>query len=185
MSRLQKSTRTWKTLSSRIVYQGRLITVREDQVIKPNNEKGIYSFVSIPPTVGIVPLDEELNMYLCKQFRYIFREASWEIPRGFVQNRETALQAAKRELGEEAKVGSRKIRLIGSLKLSAGVLNEEANIFLAENVFPRRLKGVDDKEIAEIKRFPFKEVVELIKENIISDGLTVGAILKVKEILRL
>jgi 8-oxo-dGTP pyrophosphatase MutT (NUDIX family) len=173
----------WKKLSSKVVYRNRFITVREDNVIKPDGSKGIYGYVEIPRTFGIVPIDNKLNIYLCKQFRYIFQDYSWEIPRGFVDKGEGVLQAAERELKEEAGLKAKKLIKLGSLRLSIGILNEEADVFLAENVLPIKDGEIDKDEIKEVKKFPFSVVLGWIKKSKIVDGLTVGAILKVKQYL--
>lgn len=86
-----------KTLSSRIVYKNSVITVYEDKVVWPDGTTGIYAFSSVPRTVGIVPIDKNFSIYLCRQYRHIFKDYSWEIPRGMVEKNETTIQAAERE----------------------------------------------------------------------------------------
>lgn len=97
----------WKTLSSRVVYKNSVITVKEDKVIFPNGNVGVYAFTSVPRTVGIVPIDKNLCIYLCKQYRYIFKDESWEIPRGIVEKNETSRKAAERE--RERVIGRSKV----------------------------------------------------------------------------
>lgn len=171
----------WKTLSSKTVYKNKLIAVQEDEVIRPDRSKGIYGYMKIPRTVGIVAMDSSHFIYLCNQVRYIFKENSWEIPRGFVDNSENPMQAAIRELREEAGLSSQNIMSVGSIRTSIGVLDEEAEIFLARDVVD---EGFTDEshEIDKVRKFTLKDILKMIKENKIKDGLTIGAIQKINVI---
>lgn len=165
----------WKTLSSKTVYKNKFIKVVEDEVIRPDGTKGIYGYTKIPQTVGIVAVDNSNFIYLCKQSRYIFHEDSWEIPRGFVEKGENAKQAAIRELKEEAGLSTNNMLLVGSIRTSIGVLNEDAKIFLARDVISKRFTG-ESHEIEKVEKLRLEEVLKMIRENKIKDGLTIGAI---------
>lgn len=175
---MKKANNPWQTLSSRVVYKNPYIELVEEKVIKPNGKKGIYGFVKARKTVGIVAVDDNMNFYLCKQFRYIFKDQTLEIPRGFVENGETPTRAAIRELKEEANLSAKKLERIGSLRLSAGLLDEEAEVFLAKNVRPTMDTFTDtEREIKEVLKFTLKEMLSMINKGEIKDGLTVGSIL--------
>ena len=171
----------WKTISSKTVYNGRYIKVREDLVIRPDGKRSIYAFVQVPRTVGVVPVDGDSNVYLCKQFRYIFQDESWEIPRGFVDRGETVQEAARRELKEEAGLETDTLQDIGKLRLSIGLIDEEAKLYLAYRVFS--IQKYDKNEVMEVKKFSLPEALKLIDTNEIKDGLTIGAVLRVRQIL--
>ncbi|HCR81482.1 MAG: Hydrolase, NUDIX family [Candidatus Pacebacteria bacterium GW2011_GWB1_47_8] len=171
-------------LTSKVVYKNPWITVKEDTVRWPSGKEGIYGYVEIPKTVGIVALDDEQNVFLCQQYRYIFQQFNWEIPRGFVNQGETTLEAAKRELQEEAGVTVQDMEPLGFMWQSVGLINEEAHLFLAHHIKAFQPKQVDSDEIKKVAKFPLEEVVEKIKANEITDGLTVGAVLKAYEFLK-
>ena len=46
-----------KTIASRVVYQNRWMTVREDEIERLDGSRGIYSFVEKPTAAIIIPLD--------------------------------------------------------------------------------------------------------------------------------
>lgn len=73
--------------------------------------------------------------------------------------------------------------MVGSLKLSAGILNENCHIYLARNVTLLTVRRDEEKEIKKVKKFSLKKVLEMVEDNEIDDGLTVGAILKVNQLL--
>jgi len=171
----------WKTLSSITQYKNQYITLVEDKVIKPDGKEGIYGYVKVRPTLGIVPVDKNNNIYLCRQFRYIFKDESWEIPRGFLDDKETVEKAVRRELNEEAGLVSSTLTFIGSLRLSIGVIDEQCKIYLAQDLSQDKNFKLQKNEIEEVKCFPFNEVLAMIKEGKILDGLTVGTVLMAKE----
>src|SRR5215211_6451277 len=91
----------WLTVSSRQVYDNSWISVREDQVIRPDGEPGIYGAVHYKNTaVGILPF-EDGEIYLVGQYRYVLERYSLEIPEGGCPEGEDVLAAAQRELEEE------------------------------------------------------------------------------------
>lgn len=170
------------TISSRIVYNNPWITVREDDVIHPSGEKGIYGFVETLPTVGIVPLEGFDFVWLCQQYRYIFKDYSWEIPRGFANANEDISLAAHRELAEEAGFVSTNMIRLGGLRLSSGILNEEAQVYLARDIKRKRSKQ-DNSEIISVQKFSMSRIHTMIKDNRIKDGLTIGSLSLVMEFL--
>ncbi len=92
----------WKTLQSKVTYQNAWITVREHDVIRPDGKPGIYGVVETRIATGVVALTDSHEIYLVGQYRYPTNEYSWEIIEGGSDPQETALDAAKRELKEEA-----------------------------------------------------------------------------------
>lgn len=175
----------WKTISSSVKYKSPYITVIEDEVIKPDGSEGKYSYVKTLQTLSIVPLDKKNNLYLCRQYRYIFKDYSLEIPRGFVDKGETIEQAARRELKEEAGVIADKVEQIGELRLSIGLIDEHAKVYLAQDLKEVKVFTPQANEISKVNKYPLEKVVQMIKEGEIKDGLTVGAVLLAKAYLRL
>jgi len=173
-----KTNNPWRKLSSRKIYANAWITLEEDQVLTPCGTHGVYGKV-MPKgkAVGIVALDDNGNIYLVGQFRYMLDEYSWEIPEGASNLDETPLDTAKRELKEETGLIAEEWTFLMRLHTSNSFTDEEAFIFLARNLI-QSTPEPDDEECLEIKRIPFRNALEMVLRGEITDAMSVAAIFK-------
>src|SRR5215218_5146951 len=133
----------WRMLDSRRVYENPWISVREDSVIRPDGEPGIYGVVHYKNTaVGVVPVEDD-HVYLVGQYRYPLECYSWEIPEGGCPEGEDTLEAARRELKEETGLEAGSWSKLGEAFLSNSVADEHAVWYLARTSSPasRRTKA--------------------------------------------
>ena len=169
----------WRTLDTRVVYANSWITVREDSVIRPDGQPGIYGIVEIPPSVGILALDDRDEIALVSQWRYTLGKMSLEIPTGGSEAGESILEAAGRELAEEAGVTAASWIPLGSIDNSNGVTTDVSHIFLARGLAPlpggQRRQG--DEQI-EVVWMPFGEAVKAALAGDITESVSVAGILK-------
>jgi 8-oxo-dGTP pyrophosphatase MutT (NUDIX family) len=169
----------WRTLDTRVVYANSWITVREDSVIRPDGQPGIYGVVEIPPSVGIVALTERDEIALVSQWRYTLGKMSLEIPTGGSEPGETIAQAAGRELAEEAGVAAATWTPLGSIDNSNGITTDVAHIFLARGLAP--LPGGQPRqgdEQIEVVWMPFGEAVQAALAGTITESVSVAGILR-------
>ena len=97
----------WRTESRRVVFDNGQLRLCEDEVVQPDGEPGTYVYLEVPrPVVGIVPIDEDHQVYLVRQWRYPWRRNSWEIPSGGGELGESPLDGARREPGQERHHGN-------------------------------------------------------------------------------
>jgi 8-oxo-dGTP pyrophosphatase MutT (NUDIX family) len=168
----------WQTLDSKAIYENPWISVREDQVLKPNGQPGIYGVVTFKnKAVGIVPIDEEGNTYLVGQYRYTLHSYSWEIPEGGSPMNETAFQTAKRELIEETGLTALKWLDIGPIHTSNSVTDEVGYLFLATHL-TQGISEPEDTEQLIVKKLPLSEAVKMVIKGEISDSLSIAGLLK-------
>ena len=167
----------WRTLDTRVVYANSWITVREDSVIRPDGQPGIYGVVEIPPSVGIVALADGNEIALVSQWRYTLGKMSLEIPTGGSEAGETILEAAARELAEEAGLAAATWIPLGCIDNSNGITTDVAHIFLAHGLAPlpggQRRQG--DEQI-EVVWMPFGEAVEAALAGDITESVSVAGI---------
>jgi 8-oxo-dGTP pyrophosphatase MutT (NUDIX family) len=189
----------WRTLACRVVYANSWMTVREDSVIRPDGQPGIYGVVEIRPSVGIIAIDDsprgasaaqdgaaatEPRIALVSQWRYTLGRVSLEIPTGGSEAGERLLDAARRELAEEVGGAADGWVWAGSVDNSNGLTTDVSHIFIARALTP--LPGGQERqgdEEIEVVWLPFSEAVAKVLAGEITESVSVAGILKA-EVLR-
>ncbi len=170
----------WKILTDKDIYNNPWIHVTEYNVINPSGGKGIYGKVHFKNlAIGIIPLDEELNTWIVGQYRFPINKYSWEIPEGGGLIGSDPVEAAKRELQEEAGLSANKWTELMKLHLSNSVTDESSIIFLARDLVAGKATP-EDTESLVVKKLPFDEVYTMVCNGEITDVMSVAAIQKVK-----
>ncbi len=165
----------WRTLGSRRVYENPWISVREDRVIRPDGEPGIYGVVDYKNiAVGVLPIEDD-HVYLVGQYRYPLERYSWEIPEGGCPEGEDPLHAAQRELKEETGFEATRWRRLGETYLSNCVANEYGVWFLATGLIPGE-RQPEGTEVLGVRRVLFEEALEMALDGRITDALSILAI---------
>ncbi|SEJ49340.1 8-oxo-dGTP pyrophosphatase MutT, NUDIX family [Cyclobacterium xiamenense] len=168
----------WTTISTKEVYDNPWIRVAEHQVITPTQSRGIYGTVRFKNrAVAIVPLDRELHTWIVGQYRYTLDEYSWEIPMGGGPLEEDVLDSAKRELKEETGLTAGKWSELMKIHTSNSVTDEVGFVFIAEELVPGETE-FDPTEDLQVRRLPFADVLRMVMEGEITDGISVAAVLK-------
>jgi 8-oxo-dGTP pyrophosphatase MutT (NUDIX family) len=167
----------WKTLGTKVVYENPWIRVREDDVIRPDGKPGIYGVVQTRIATGVVALTEDRQVYLIGQWRYPHEEYSWEIVEGGSDDDETALEAARRELREEAGLEARHWEPLGDeLHLTNCHSDERGYLFLATGLTEVGAAPDGTEELA-VKKLPLEDALAMLDRGEIKDAMTVMGLL--------
>ncbi|MBB6325484.1 8-oxo-dGTP pyrophosphatase MutT (NUDIX family) [Algoriphagus iocasae] len=173
----------WQTVESKEIYQNPWIQVEEHQIVNPAGNPGVYGKVHFKnKALGIIPLDQDNNTWIVGQHRYPLDEYSWEIPMGGGPIGVDILESAKRELKEETGLSAGKWTEVMRIHTSNSVTDEEGFVFLAEELTQGETE-FEETEVLLIKKLPFLEVVEMVMNGEITDGISIAGILKVARIL--
>jgi len=162
-------------MTSRIVYRSRWITLREDQVIRPNGERGTYGFIQLRLTAGVLAIDSRNHIALIEEFRYPLKTTTYELPRGLSVPGETPLQAAQREASEEAGIVGGRWQKLGVLNPGPGFTNEYLHLFLVRG-FRVEETHPDDVEVQRVHWVPFPTLRKWIHKGKCNDAMTLAAI---------
>jgi len=170
----------WRTLSTDVRYDNAWITVRHEDVLKPNGEPGIYGTVHFKNlALGVVVLDDEMNTYLVGQWRYPLQQYSWEIPEGGGDPKIDRLTSIQRELREETGIEAARWRELLQLHLSNSVTDEVATIYLATGLSFGDAHP-DDTESLQLRKLPFEDAYQMTLDWRISDAMSVAGLQRVK-----
>lgn len=129
-------TTAYPTLGSERSYRsGRVIDVRTDQVGMPDGGQATRDVVVHPGAVGIIAMDDQERVLLLQQYRHSVGRLLWEPPAGLLDEvGEDPLDAAKRELYEEAHLQADRWDVLVDAFTSPGMTDEAIRIYLAREV---------------------------------------------------
>lgn len=132
----------YAVVSSEEIYRGRICALRRDEVAMPGGGTAIREVLVHPGAVVIVALDEVDRVVLVRQYRHPLRRFLTELPAGLLDvDGEPPLEAARRELAEEAGLVAAEWHTLADLANSPGISSQTVRVFLA-----RGLSDVDDDE---------------------------------------
>ena len=173
-----------KELSSKTIFDGKVVHLCMDEVRLPNGKTATREYVKHVGAVCVVALTDDDQVILERQFRYPFHRELIEIPAGKLDSKsEDPMLAALRELREETGYIPDTIRHIGEFYGSPAILDENIRMFLATGL-SREGQELDDDEFLEVFTAPIETVVEQILSGEIADGKTQVAVLKTYELLK-
>jgi 8-oxo-dGTP pyrophosphatase MutT (NUDIX family) len=168
---------SWRTLSSEVVYRNPWISVREDQVIRPDGSPGLYGVVETTgPSVFVVALSDAGELLLVTQDRYPTGRASVELPAGNAAH-EDPLAAARRELQEETGYVAARWTRLGVLESMNGICTELQHVFLARELTHVGTDAQAEDGITDVQWVPFDEALARVRTGAISDGQTASSLL--------
>lgn len=164
----------WKTISSKKVYKNPWISVRQDEVIRPDGKPGIYGVVEGRHFVEIIPVMDD-HFFLIEQYRYPIQRRSLEFPAGAIEISESIESALKRELEEEVGLQAKEFIPLGFANIAPGHDTVGFYVYLAKNCHQskRRLEGSEADMIS--MKMDENEVKNAIKNGRIIDSPTISS----------
>lgn len=165
-----------RTLTSRLVYDGRLIRLRVDEVELPGGRRTTREVVEARGAVGIVALDDEGRIVLVRQYRRPAERELWEIPAGTLELGEDPVHCAQRELAEETGFTAREIAPLAAFYTSPGFCDEWMYLFLARGLSAGRQAQEDDEAI-RVALVPPTQALAMIRTGDICDAKTIVGLL--------
>ena len=174
---------TEKKVSSEYVFDGKLLHVYNDVVSLPNGSTSTREYIKHQGAVAVVPVTDENEIIVVRQYRYPIERVTIEIPAGKLDIGEKPLAAAKRELSEETGVECADITYIGGLYPSVAYTDEIIHMYMAKNLVYGDAH-TDEDEFLDVEKIHIDKFVEMIMNGEIMDSKTQAAVLKVANILK-
>jgi ADP-ribose pyrophosphatase len=177
-----------RVISSRISYQGPVFHVTTDEVEEPGGVRARRDVIRHSGSIVVLAVDDcaaksrkaEPRILLERQYRHAAQAMMWELPAGRIDDGETALTAAKRELLEETGYSASHWKRILHFYVSPGFLDETMTIYLARGLKPGVAQPEADERIA-VKFFPLSEAKRMALYGRIRDAKTISGILWLAE----
>jgi 8-oxo-dGTP pyrophosphatase MutT (NUDIX family) len=170
----------YEVISSQDVYKNPWIRVHEDKIIRPDGKEGMYGVIEYGAGVATVALNDKKEIFLVKEYAYAIDQYSISVPSGGIDGDEKPIEAAKREMREEAGVVAENWIDLGYIDPFTMIVNSPAYLFLALDA---KLEARGEEEF-ELITVPFEEAVEMVMTSKITHGGSCVAILKTAEYLR-
>ena len=173
----QDSELTEAAVSSEEIFHGKIVHLFRDQVRLPNGKITTREVMRHPGAAAVVPLTEEGNVILVRQYRYPFAQVMLEIPAGKLDPGEDPLVCARRELTEETGYEAEEFVSLGVFYPSVAVMDEQIHLYLARKL-TFRATNPDADEFLNVEQRPLSAMVEAVMRGDVPDGKTQAAILK-------
>ena len=175
---INKEPSPWSTISRESVYANDWIEVLHHDVINPAGQEGIYGVVHFKNrAVGILPIDQDRNVWLVGQYRFPLDSYSWEIPEGGCSKVEIPLEAAKRELLEETGIQATDWSELLRTHLSNSVSDEAGIIYVARGLTIGEASPEETEQL-KLRKVSLDFAMQMVMNGEITDSLSMLAITK-------
>lgn len=177
----------FEIVSSTDVHIGRVVGLRVDDVRMPGGSVAKREVVEHLGAVAIAAVDDDGAVTLIHQYRHPLGRRIWELPAGLLDEAdEEPVEAARRELVEEAGLSARRWETLVDVAASPGFTDEVVRVFLARDVseVDRAELGHDDEEAdLVIRKVPLAEAVRMALAGELLNGATVAGVLAAHVVL--
>ena len=166
-----------KTIDSKTVYEGKVITVIKDNVEVADGHKSFREVVLHSGGVVIAAMKDEDTILLVKQYRYPLKSVNIELPAGKLEVNENPDEACIRELEEETGYRAKHWKSLGYINTTPGICTEKLYLYLAKDL---EFVGEhpDEGEIIKCYEYKISDVFEMIKTGEINDAKTICALMR-------
>ncbi len=162
-----------KRLGRKAIYRSRWINLFADRVRFPSGKViQKYHYVDHPRKSAVVVLTNGKNeIIMIRAPRYITQRMEWELPAGFINRKENAKEAAKREVFEETGYAARNLEQVFEYYTAYGLSNHITHVFIGK-AGAKRVKKLNIDETNEVRWMSREKIKQMIAKNEIRDGVT-------------
>jgi 8-oxo-dGDP phosphatase len=176
---------TFPVRGTRLIYRGAVMALRADEVEMPGGRVATREIVEHPGAVAIAAVDEQGRIAVIDQYRHAVRRRLRELPAGLLDHAgEIPVDAAARELTEEAGLTATEWSVLLDLDTSPGFSDESVRVFLATGLseVARPDLGDDEESELQVAWLPLADAVRAVLAGEIVNAVSVAGILAVQAV---
>lgn len=170
-------------LEHEVKYSGLVFEVAREKVREPGGLVATRDFVLHPGSVVVLPVFDNGDLLLIRQYRHAAKDFLWELVAGRKDEGENFQEGARRELKEETGYTAKKLKKIFELFPTPGFVEEKMVLFLAQGLTEGDAHPEEDEKI-EKKIVTLKKALDWIRNGTIHDMKTTAGILYYEKFLR-
>jgi ADP-ribose pyrophosphatase len=160
------------------VFKGRIIKLNQEEITLPNGVETRLEIVRHPGATAIVPLKENGDVILVRQYRHAVGEYLLEIPAGTLNPGEDPKSCAVRELEEEIGCKADRWQELLPIFTAPGFCDEQIYLYLAQGLRETK-QNLDHDEIIERVEMPFSEAIARVLDGTIRDAKSIAGLMRV------
>lgn len=169
-------------IESKSVYEGSFLKVCRDTVRLPNGAASTREYVVHPGAVVVIPLTDDGQVLMERQYRYPVGLVMTEFPAGKLDPGEPPLACAQRELLEETGYTAGQWAHAGDLHLAIAYSTEVIHIFFARDLVQGQ-QQLDQDEFLEVIAMPVDELMQGCRQGLVTDAKTLTCTLWLQNVL--
>ncbi len=165
-----------ETVSSETIYNGKILNIRKDKVLLPDNRNAMREIVEHSGGVAVIPIISNHEILIVRQYRIAVDEILWELPAGKLEPGEDPRVCAGRELEEETGYRAGKIKKLFSFYTSPGYSDEILHLYIARDLSFTGQK-MDQDEFIEVEKVKKENMMQMIYKGQIKDSKSIIGLL--------
>lgn len=164
----------------RLIFKGKIFTVAIETITLPSGRQLQAELVRHPGSVALIPVTDNGDIILVRQYRATVHKPVWELPAGRVEPGEELRGAAIRECHEETGLIPTTLKRLGAFLATPGYADEQLTVFLASDlrkpVAGDPIAQPDEDEEMVVKAFSRDRLNAMVVSNEIVDLKTVAGL---------
>ena len=176
---MNQTIKEWKVLESEYLVRRPWLTARRDRLELPDGRIiPEYYVLEYPNWVNVIAITKDGQFVMERQYRHAARKISLELPCGVMEEGETPLEAAQRELLEETGFGGGQWKKLMELSPNPSAMSNTTHCFLAIGLEKIAEQHLDETEELSVLFMTKEEVKRMLNENQICQALMVAPLYK-------
>jgi ADP-ribose pyrophosphatase len=163
----------------RKVFEGRVFSVVVESITTKKGGQIDMEVVRHPGSVVLIPVTDDGQVVLVRQYRHAIGRSAWELPAGTLKPNEEPQKAAARECHEEIGLVPARLEPLGAYFPTPGYCDEEMNFYKATGLRepgPDEKAEQDEDEDIEKRSFALEEIRAMIRSGEVIDLKTVAGL---------